>query len=174
MDKCPYHQTEYLFPLELIKRDVEDGLIVRPLAITDFNKGICQLLGQLTEIGNVDEAKFQERFREMKAAKDVYYVVVIEDVAKSKIIGIATLVVERKFLHDAGKCGHVEDVVVDNTYRGKNLGKRVINQLEHLGISLGCYKIILDCSEKNVAFYEKCGFKKKEVQMALYTPKSSL
>jgi len=50
----------------------------------------------------------------------------------------------------------------------------VISQLEHLGISLGCYKIILDCSEKNVPFYEKCGFKKKEVQMAFYTPKSSL
>jgi len=174
MDKCPYHQTEYLFPIELVKPDEEDGLIARPLAITDYKKGICQLLGQLTEIGNVDEKKFQERFKEMKAANDMYYVVVIEDVAKSKIIGTATLFVEKKFLHDAGKCGHIEDVVVDTTYRGKNLGKRVITQLEHLGKSLGCYKIILDCSEKNVTFYEKCGFKKKEVQMALYSPKSSL
>ena len=31
-----------------------------------------------------------------------------------------------------------------------------------------CYKIILDCAEKNEKFYEKCGFVKKEIQMALY------
>lgn len=30
---------------------------------------------------------------------------------------------------------------------------------------LGCYKVILDCSEDNVPFYEKCGLTRKEVQM---------
>lgn len=30
---------------------------------------------------------------------------------------------------------------------------------------VGCYKVILDCSEDNVNFYQKCGFTKKEVQM---------
>lgn len=30
---------------------------------------------------------------------------------------------------------------------------------------LGCYKVILDCSEDNVPFYQKCGLVKKEVQM---------
>ena len=29
----------------------------------------------------------------------------------------------------------------------------------------GCYKVILDCSEDNVAFYTKCGLTRKEVQM---------
>ena len=29
-------------------------------------------------------------------------------------------------------------------------------------------QVILDCSEENQAFYAKCGFKRKEVQMALY------
>ena len=28
--------------------------------------------------------------------------------------------------------------------------------------------MILDCSEDNVAFYERCGFQRKEVQMAVY------
>jgi len=32
----------------------------------------------------------------------------------------------------------------------------------------GCYKVILDCSESNVAFYEKCGLTRKEVQMVRY------
>jgi len=29
-------------------------------------------------------------------------------------------------------------------------------------------QVILDCSEENQAFYRKCGFVRKEVQMALY------
>lgn len=32
----------------------------------------------------------------------------------------------------------------------------------------GAYKTILDCSESNVAFYEKAGLIKKEVQMVKY------
>jgi hypothetical protein len=29
----------------------------------------------------------------------------------------------------------------------------------------GCYKVILDCADHNVAFYEKCGLTRKEIQM---------
>jgi len=32
----------------------------------------------------------------------------------------------------------------------------------------GCYKIILDCSEDNAPFYEKCGLSRKEIQMVKY------
>jgi len=39
-----------------------------------------------------------------------------------------------------------------------------------IGKAAGCYKVILDCAEKNIGFYEKCGFKRKEVTMAWYIP----
>lgn len=29
----------------------------------------------------------------------------------------------------------------------------------------GCYKVILDCAEVNVPFYERCGYVMKELQM---------
>jgi hypothetical protein len=32
----------------------------------------------------------------------------------------------------------------------------------------GCYKVILDCAEHNVGYYEKCGLTRKEVQMVRY------
>ncbi|CAI0462295.1 unnamed protein product [Linum tenue] len=32
----------------------------------------------------------------------------------------------------------------------------------------GCYKVILDCSSENKAFYERCGFREKEIQMVQY------
>ncbi len=40
----------------------------------------------------------------------------------------------------------------------------------HICKGQGCYKVILDCSEKNEGFYAKLGFQRKELQMALYFP----
>lgn len=45
---------------------------------------------------------------------------------------------------------------------------RIIEALKALAVRVQCYKIILDCAEHNVAFYKKCGFTRKEVQMVTY------
>ena len=71
-----------------------------------------------------------------------------------------------------GLVGHIEDIVTHSEYRGLNLGRLVIETLKGIGKAKGCYKIILDCSEKNVAFYKKCGFAQKEFEMAFYIPEN--
>lgn len=48
-------------------------------------------------------------------------------------------------------------------------GKRsIVDELVRRAEQEGCYKVILDCDESNVAFYAKCGLKTKGVQMAKY------
>ena len=49
----------------------------------------------------------------------------LADLDTGKVIATATLFVERKFIRNCGKCGHIEDVVVDSTYRGLRLGARL-------------------------------------------------
>ena len=66
-------------------------------------------------------------------------------------------------MRSLGLCGHIEDIVVDKSTRGKNLGKRIIELLKSIAQVNGCYKVILDCAEHNVPFYKKCGFNVKEV-----------
>lgn len=144
------------------------NIVVRDLEAGDYNKGYLQLLSQLTKVGDYDEATFLARFEEMRKRSDTYKVAVIEDLDKQQIIATATLVVELKFIRGCAKCGHIEDVVVDSTYRGLRLGLRVIEALMAAAQDLGCYKVILDCSEDNVPFYEKCGLVRKEVQMVKY------
>ena len=51
------------------------------------------------------------------------FVVVIEDVVKKHIVAAGTLLIELKFLRGGGLVGHIEDIVTDKNYRGKNLGK---------------------------------------------------
>lgn len=126
----------------------------------------------------------------MLSRPDTYYVVVFAHKETGKIVASATLFVEYKFLRNAGIVGHVEDVVVDPSSKGQSLGKIMIQGLSELGMSRGCYKIILDCDAKNAGesrsrvmiragrradelltgtgFYEKCGYKNVGIEMATY------
>jgi len=148
-------------------------LVLRRLEIGDFDKGFPAILSQLTQVGDISKEMFCKRFQEMKACGDTYHVMVIEDTTKSKIIAAATLILEIKFIRNCGKIGHIEDVVVDKTYRGHNLGIRVIQGLIDVGKQLGCYKVILDCSAENMSFYEKLGFADNQRHMALYFDKQA-
>ena len=75
---------------------------------------------------------------------------------------------EMKFIHNCGLCGHVEEVVVDSNYRKQGLGKLIIDHCKGVASFKGCYKMILDCNDQNIPFYQKCGLTKKENMMAIY------
>ncbi|KAL0211912.1 hypothetical protein RCL1_005538 [Eukaryota sp. TZLM3-RCL] len=137
----------------------------RKLKELDFECGFIQLLSQLTDIGDVSLSRFRQTLNTLPSAIHVY---VIENKNSGKVVATATLLVEQKFIHSCGSVGHIEDVVVASEYRGRNLGRILVQHLSHLAESLGCYKTILDCSSKFVPFYEKCGFSCKGSQMSVY------
>ncbi|KAF9202560.1 Glucosamine-phosphate N-acetyltransferase-like protein [Podila verticillata] len=165
-------QPQTLFSSELISATIQnqlpEGYLMRPLEITDYNKGFYDCLAGLTVVGKVSEASFQEAFAAMLRAETVYHIVVIEDVHESRIVATGTLIVEQKFLRGCGKAGHIEDIVVHDSQRGKKFGIRLIDQLKHIGTAVGCYKLLLTCSETNEPFYEKSGFLRKDLHMAQY------
>jgi glucosamine-phosphate N-acetyltransferase len=86
----------------------------------------------------------------------------------TNIIATGTIILEPKFIHNNGKVGHIEDIVVDREKHGLGIGKKLIDDLVIICRNSGCYKVILNCSETKAGFYEKSGFKIKERQMALY------
>ncbi len=77
--------------------------------------------------------------------------------------------IEQKFIHNGGKAGHIEDVVTRKGYEGKGIGREILKELIKIAKDNECYKIILDCDEKLVKFYEKLGFKKHSIMMRLNT-----
>jgi len=95
-----------------------------------------------------------------------HIIIVIED--NNKIIGSGTLLIENKVIHNMGLVAHIEDIVIHNNYKKQGLGKKIIDELINISIQSNCYKIILDCNEKNVNFYQNSGFKQKEIQMVKY------
>ena len=80
------------------------------------------------------------------------------------IIGSGTLVIESKIIHGFGKVGHIEDIVIDNNHQSKGYGSKLINFLIEKSKDIGCYKVVLNCEDDKISFYEKntpenCRFK---------------
>ncbi len=93
---------------------------------------------------------------------------VIEHCKTNTVVATGTILVEQKLIHNYGIVGHIEDIVVDDTYRGYGLGKIMIQYLSDIGKDLQCYKCILNCDDKHMGFYEKCGYIRKGAMMSKY------
>ena len=87
-------------------------------------------------------------------------VISIEDI----IVGVASIHIIKKLTRILGI---IEDVAVNKKYRGKGVGKKLVERLILIGKQKNCDKIVLSSSEQNSKFYEKIGFKKKELQMVI-------
>lgn len=138
---------------------------IRHLEKEDYCKRYIHLLKQLSTI---DENKITKNDFDsfVNNLNDNHQIYVIEK--DNQIVGSITLIIENKIIHNFGKVCHIEDVVVDKNIRGRSLGKKLLNFAKEFSIKNNCYKIILNCDEKNVIFYENCGFEKKELEMVMY------
>lgn len=139
-------------------------MIFRPIIQYDLYNGYLSLLSQLTNIGSGD---FIQKFNEIKNTPNISIIVAYDETI-NKVIGAGTIIIEPKLVHGCSNVGHIEDVVVDQNYRSQKIGQQIINYLVNMAKVSNCYKVILDCSENNIGFYEKCGFKNTNNQMSLY------
>ena len=138
-------------------------LQLKNLSLDDYSKGYLELLSQLTIVGEMSKERFEEIF--LKNKNEIY---VVEDLEKNKIIGTASLFIEQKFIHGGGKVGHLEDVVVDVGYRGKNIGGMLVSRVVEKAKEEGCYKLIGDCKDELVGFYGKLGMERRGCQIGIY------
>lgn len=126
--------------------------------LTDTNlKNLCHVYNQLSPTNDSDLNEIKTHILNTKnntTNKMKIYVVKYED----EIIGTASIIIETKILRNLSKVAHVEDVVIDSEYRGLGLSKTLLNTIIDYAKSEECYKIILDCSNNLIKFYQKFGF----------------
>jgi glucosamine-phosphate N-acetyltransferase len=137
--------------------------IFRKLEEYDYNKNYLQLLSQLTEVGHINQKKFSNILENIQSQ-----IWVFEDTHLNKIVASASIFLEQKIIHNGGIVAHLEDVVVDESYRGIKLGQKLIANVVGKARESGAYKIIADCKPELVSFYSKNGFEKKGEQIAIY------
>jgi glucosamine-phosphate N-acetyltransferase len=134
------------------------SLIFRAIEKADLDN-VFVLLNQLKEkdVKSIDKDSSWENFTSNTSANSI--VGIYED----KIVAYGSIVVENKIRGDIA--GHIEDIVVDTTVRGKMVGVQLVKELVDIGKTKGCYRITLFCDEKLIKFYERNGFKVNNVMM---------
>ena len=110
----------------------------------------------------VSELQLKEYIDNMPNNQTTYVLYNDED-----IIGCGTIIMSYKMIHNYSKIGHIEDVFIRNNFQSQGNGKILIEALIKICNNEGCYKVILDCSEENVPFYSKIGFKEFGISMKI-------
>lgn len=129
----------------------------------------AQLVSQLSPQASLGEKTERSAWLDLTAFQEKVIFVVVDG---NKIVGTASVLLEAKV--NRGTIGgefydvaHVEEVVVDKDWRGMGIGAILMDRCVAYARDCNAYKVILDCSEENVEFYEKCGFERYEVCMRM-------
>lgn len=146
--------------------------ISREISKNDFSIEIIEMLNTLSHsinINNENALKINfDTFLDYLEANPYHKVYVLYDSEINKIIGMGTLLLEKKIIHNFGTVGHIEDIVIHKDYQNQGHGKRILRNIIYEAKKEKCYKVILNCKEELEEFYKKCGLEKKNIQMAYY------
>ena len=134
-------------------------LQIRSCTPDDFTS-VFNLFGQLWPSLELDyHALYAVYERALSSVTQHLIVGVVED----RIVGFCSLSLKNNFWK-AGCIGNVDELVVDENYRGQGIGKKLMNRIEEIAISKHCKQIELDSAfHRNEAhhFYENIGFKSR-------------
>ena len=135
---------------------------IRDIVESDIDNGFLESLDNLRATSNLNKETAKEILKKIIANPN--HIIQIAEI-DGKIVGSTTLLIEQKFIHEGGKVGHIEDVVVSKEFEGRGIGMKLVVSLLEKAKMMNCYKTILDCKDELIPFYEKIGFKKESNQM---------
>ena len=125
---------------------------IRVIVESDIENGFLESLDNLKTASNLNRKTATDILKKIIANPD--HIIHVAEI-NGKIIGSTTLLIEQKFIHDGGKVGHIEDVVVSKEFEGKGIGMKLVISLLEKAKSMNCYKTILDCKDELIPFYER-------------------
>lgn len=120
---------------------------------------LLQLMSELKPFKN----SFESIWHDFQKQQNVFSLVAIYE---EKVISYGLVVIETKIR--GGKKGHIKDIVTDNNYRKKGIGKGILDALCEILKEQGFYKTGLQCKERNEPFYKKYGYETTGVGMQLF------
>lgn len=117
-----------------------------------------QVYGLMNELEGeqLDCGAFDRAFDAYMDDPDVHCVVVRED---GRAIGFASVHV-RMLMHHAAPVAELQELIVGEAYRGKGLGKQLLETAKRIAQINGSPQLEVCCNVKNVAgqaFYQRCG-----------------
>lgn len=127
----------------------------------DYLKSLKNLLIQL--IDEVDDQtglsleNFQEKIMEMLEDDNHHMLIAVK---QGEVVGFINFTVRKTILHQQPSA-LIDELVVDEKYRGEGLGKKLVYQAINRAKQLGCGEIEVSTEKSNELarkFYQKIGF----------------
>lgn len=132
-------------------------MIIREVKKEDLNNGVLSTLKEVWHITEISD----ETFDDFVNNNNHMFVVEIND----EIVGCATLHLQKKLIRNGGIAGFIEDVVIREEFRGKNIGSKLIKKLIDKSKEMNCYKVVLSCFPNRENFYIRNGFYNESINM---------
>ena len=133
-------------------------MMIREVTKSDL-AAVTQLLQELS-VFYPEKIQDEDRWLSFTSQKNLLAIVAELD---NVIVGYGTLLVEQKIR--GGKAGHIEDIVIHPDFRRTGIGRAILDFLAGHAVELGCYKLVLQCSEENRRFYELGGYRQTHLAM---------
>jgi PhnO protein len=137
-------------------------IIVRPTNASDLNS-VYELLNQLK--GSLHNREvFEQTFTQNLVDPLIHYFVAIYN---QKPIGFISLHVQQ-ILHHSKRTGEIQELIIDEKYRGKGIGKMLMEKVELLAKELKLEEVELTTRIHRIdaqAFYKKLGYSNTHLKM---------
>jgi len=139
-----------------------DLVSIRELVVDDLDNGFLETLDNLLpDTSKLNRSKAKGLLAEIRSnpLHRIFVLVIPQRLSGSEVVvGTTSLLVEPKFIFSGGRVGHIEDVSIRRGYEGMGLGSKLISHATQVAKGMGCVKMVLDCSEETMPFYEKLGY----------------
>lgn len=131
-------------------------------------KEVINLVSKLSEY-KPSEDRLEDIWKSFCKQKNSFSLVAMD---KIKIVGYGFICVNQTVR--GGKIAYIEDIICDENYRKKGIGKSIMNQLFNYAKKNKCYKVVLQCNENKISFYKKCGYELHNHNMQNTIPENFL
>lgn len=136
--------------------DNDLNIVIRKAVPADLQgvyKSICELENDVLE-----QKAFSRLFDQNLQNKSCHYIIAEEG---NKIVGFISLHIQQ-LLHHCGAVGEVQEFYIDKDYRGKGIGKLLMNEVKRYAADNQVKSLEVTSNKKraeNVQVYESLGFK---------------
>jgi glucosamine-phosphate N-acetyltransferase len=156
--------------MELIEIIDLNDLINKYLEKIDIIKDKhLSLLSELSVVSDLDTNMYLEHVKKISSMGTIFVSYIDTPLSDNfDIIASGTIIIEPKLIRGGKSIGHIEDIVVKSTHRGKQISKDILDMLKTIARGKNCYKVILDCNEEVKKVYNRSGFEEKGIQMGIY------
>jgi glucosamine-phosphate N-acetyltransferase len=135
--------------------------MIRLVESTDYYKGMSDIIFVKYGKQTIEYEEFVNRLNQMQKEGTNYFI--YEE--NGKVVGFVKYILELKMSPDKKYMGHIEDLYVVDNMRNRGYGRSLTEYCFNFLKNNQCYKIVLDCSEELVPFYNKIGFYKQKVSL---------